>query len=180
MPEGTEVTPPATPAAPAAPIAPKDPETFSREYVTELRSENKSWRQKHTDALKKAEEAEIAGKKAQEEAAAKIAEADAKAQQRIIRAELKAAALKAGMIDLDGLKLADLSALKLNDAGEVEGADALMESLKKSKPYLFGTPGTTSNPTKSQPGNASAGQTFRDLKPADQRKILREKYGVSI
>ena len=30
------------------------------------------------------------------------------------------------MIDLDGLKLADLSSVKLTEAGEVEGAEALM------------------------------------------------------
>jgi len=64
----------------------------------------------------------------------------------VIRAELKAAALKAGMVDLDGLKLADLSNVKLNDAGEVEGADTLMEELKKSKPYLFGSTQNSSNP----------------------------------
>ena len=79
------------------------------------------------------------------------AAAQTAADQRIIRAELKAEALKAGMVDLDGLKLADLSKVKLNDAGEVEGADALMTELKKSKPYLFGTPGTTSNTTTNAP-----------------------------
>jgi hypothetical protein len=55
------------------------------------------------------------------------------------------------MVDLDGLKLADLSSVKLNEQGEVEGADALMESLKKSKPWLFGTPNTSHTGGKPDP-----------------------------
>ena len=59
-------------------------------------------------------------------------------QARLILAELKSEALRAGMIDLDGLKLLDLSAAKLNDRGEVEGAAAMMARLKQDKPWLFG------------------------------------------
>ena len=56
---------------------------------------------------------------------------------RVAQAELKAAAAQAGMIDLDGLKLLDLSRVKANDAGELEDADALMAELKREKPWLF-------------------------------------------
>lgn len=42
-------------------------------------------------------------------------------QQRLVRAELKAEAVRAGMIDLDGLKLLDISAARLTDAGEEIG-----------------------------------------------------------
>jgi hypothetical protein len=59
------------------------------------------------------------------------------ANQRVIRAEMKVIAIKAGMVDLDGLKLIDTSKLKLNDADEVEGADELMAAMKEAKPYLF-------------------------------------------
>lgn len=136
----------ATPPKPATP--PAGPETFSREYVAELRAENASWRTKNKEAEDARKAAEDAKKAAEDAAAAKIAEANAAADKRILMAELKASALKAGMVDLDGLKLADLSSVKLNDQGQVEGADALMEELKKSKPWLFGAPGTshTGNP----------------------------------
>lgn len=142
-------TPPA--ATPAAPAAPPEPETFSKDYVRELRAENKGWRLKaseHEAAAKKAQDDAAAAAKAAED---KVNAATKAANDRIVRAELKAVALKFGMVDLDGLKLADLSTIKLNDAGEVEGAEALMEALKKSKPYLFGaqnssTPGTPPNP----------------------------------
>lgn len=128
--------------------APAKPETFSREYVTELRGENATYRTKAKEAAEKAEMAEAAAKKAAEEADAKTKEAETKANERIIRAELKAEAIKAGMVDLDGLKLADLSTVKLNDKGEVEGAAELMEAMKKAKPYLFGSTTSTTNPGK--------------------------------
>ena len=53
------------------------------------------------------------------------------------QADLKSHALRAGMIDLDGLKLVDLGSIKLNAAGEVEGADRIMSDLRRSKPWLF-------------------------------------------
>jgi len=69
------------------------------------------------------------------------------ADARVIRAELKAEALRAGMIDLDGLKLVDPAEVKLNIAGEVEGAAALMARLKRAKPWLFTTPSTSAAAT---------------------------------
>lgn len=62
----------------------------------------------------------------------------AEASEKLIRAELKAEALKAGMIDLDGLKLIDASEVQLNEAGEVQDAGALLARLKRTKPWLFG------------------------------------------
>ena len=92
--------------------------------------------------------------KAQQEAEARVAEAQSAASARIIRAEMKAAALKAGMVDLDGLKMLDLGAIKLNDQGEVEGADAILEAARKAKPYLFGAVSTSS--TSPSPRNEPA------------------------
>lgn len=131
------------PAPPAPSPAPPEPETFSKDYVRELRAENKGWRLKADDLAKERDTHKTAAEQAASDADAKIAEASTAADQRIVRAEMKAAALKAGMVDLDGLKLADLSKVKLNADGEVEGADELMTELKKAKPYLFGTPSTS-------------------------------------
>ena len=151
----------ANPAPASAPVpgptaVPLAPQSFSPEYVHELREENKGWRLKADEQGQKRKAAEDAAKKASEEAEAKVkaadeaaarkaAAAETAANERVIRAELRTAAIKAGMVDLDGLKLADLSTVKLNDAGEVEGAEALMEALKAAKPYLFGPakPGNT-------------------------------------
>ena len=68
----------------------------------------------------------------------RLAEVEANAHARIVRAELKAEAVRAGMVDLDGLKLLDTSRVKVGQDGEVEGAAALMRELRRAKPWLFG------------------------------------------
>ena len=67
----------------------------------------------------------------------------------IVRAELKAEAVRAGMVDLDGLKLLDASRVKVGANGEVEGATALMRELRRAKPWLFG--GASSSSTAGAP-----------------------------
>ncbi len=133
------------------PVGEDDPVTIAdkprepSEYEKRLRRENAD-----TRAKLRAAEAKLTADLATANAAAeqRVTEASKAAEQRIIRAELKAAAIAAGMVDLDGLKLADLSTVKLTEAGDVEGADALMTALKTAKPYLFGTPksGSTATP----------------------------------
>lgn len=151
----------------------KEPETFSREYVTELRGENKNWRLKAQEEAKKREEAEAAATKAKEEADSKTTAAEKAANDRVIRAELKAAAIKAGMVDLDGLKLADLSTVKLGDDGEVEGADALMEAMKEAKPYLFGEAKSSSSTTKVPPKKETETKKATEMTP-DEYKAAKE------
>jgi hypothetical protein len=48
------------------------------------------------------------------------------------------------MVDLDGLKLLDTSKIELGDDGQVKGGEALMQSLRRSKPWLFGLASTSS------------------------------------
>ena len=74
-----------------------------------------------------------------------LRETVAEAERRLIRAELKAEAVRAGMVNLDGLKLLDLSAVRLDEGGEVEGAAALMSQLRRGKPWLFGQASTSSS-----------------------------------
>ena len=59
------------------------------------------------------------------------------ARGRILQAELKTYAIQSGIVDLDGLRLADLDALSVNEAGEVQGAQEVVASLRERKPYLF-------------------------------------------
>lgn len=186
----SEVTPTAVAPAPApapvpAPAAP-EPQTVSMEYARELRAENKSWRLKHTEAETKALaalEAKTAAEKARDEALAaaqkevadKEAAAEKRANERVLRAELKTAALKAGMVDLDGLKLADLSKVTLDESGEVQGAEELMASLKEAKPYLFGQPvqGTSSTAPAPKPGEVKP-KTAKEMTPEERARFLRE------
>ncbi len=78
-----------------------------------------------------------------------------KAESGIVKAHLQAEATRAGMIDLDGLKMLDLSRVTVTEDGEVQGALALMEKVRKEKPWLFGKPST------SAPGGAPPSQPPR-------------------
>lgn len=164
----TTTEPPKKVPPKADPDEPKQ-EMFSREYVKELREENKSWRLKAQELESALAEKDKAVEQAQQQADEKVTEASKSAQDRIIRAELKAEALKAGMIDLDGLKLADLSEVTLSDDGNVEGAQEALERLKESKPYLFGEPSKSSSSTKDVPPKD-------DAKPKRATDMTPEEY----
>jgi hypothetical protein len=86
----------------------------------------------------------------------RLAEVEAQNQTRLIHAELKAEAVRAGMVDLDGLKLIDAGTVSLNEAGELEGGAALMMQLRRSKPWLFGGASSSSSaaPPPSRPPSA--------------------------
>lgn len=164
----------------------RDPDTFSREYVKDLREELKGWRLTAKDHEAKLSAAEAARAAAEAEKAEKVAAAEAAltervsaaekaANDRILRAELKAAALKAGMADLDFLKLADLTKVTLDESGEVQGAEGLMASLKESKPHWFGVPsqGTSSTAPAPKP-DAAAPKTAKEMSAAEREKFLRD------
>jgi hypothetical protein len=72
-----------------------------------------------------------------EAAERELAAAQEDKRTRLVRAEMKVEAVRAGMVDLDGLKLLDLNAITLDDAGEVQNAAGLMAQLKVDKPFLF-------------------------------------------
>jgi hypothetical protein len=73
----------------------------------------------------------------------RLAEAGREAQSRLTLAELKVEAVRAGMIDLDGLKLLDMRGVELTVDGELNNGALLMTQLKRAKPWLFG--GTSSS-----------------------------------
>jgi len=73
-----------------------------------------------------------------ESAEAALSRAQAEGQARLVQAELKAEAIRAGMVDLDGLKLLDLAEVKLTETGEVAEAAQVLAKLKRAKPWLFG------------------------------------------
>lgn len=169
----------------------RNSERFSPEYVHELREENKAWRLKaqgaetaQQQAAREKAEAETRATNAEktakerEEAAAKAAddrakvretEADAKAQQRIIRSELKAEALKAGLIDADGLQFVDFTKLKLNEKDELVGGEEAIKLLKAAKPYLFKAATGTSNRNERPAPSGDAPKTVRGLSDAEYK-----------
>ena len=58
---------------------------------------------------------------------------------RLLQAELRAEAARAGMVDLDGVKLIDLAKVGGGrDAGGLKDGAGVMAALRAAKPYLFG------------------------------------------
>jgi hypothetical protein len=183
--------PAAVPAAPAAPApgappapapAPQQERTsFSLEYVQELRAENAKYRTNAKDAKDAAEAADKRAKDAEAAAEAKAKAANDAANARIIRAELKAVAIKAGMVDLDGLKLADLASVKLDDKGEVVGAEELMAALKTAKPYLFQQAPTSTTQTQQTPPKKEDPKPFDARTATDEERAAKAReLGISV
>jgi hypothetical protein len=90
------------------------------------------------------------------------------ARTNLVMSELKAEAVSAGMIDLDGLKLLDASTVTVGDRGEVTGAATVMEHFRRAKPWLFGgmSSTTTAVPPPSQPPRA---KQATDMTPEEYR-----------
>jgi hypothetical protein len=65
-------------------------------------------------------------------------------QTRLVAANLRTEAVRAGMVDLDGLKLVDHSVVRLDGDDKVRGGRKLMEDLRRSKPWLFGIASSSS------------------------------------
>jgi hypothetical protein len=65
-------------------------------------------------------------------------------QSRLVLANLRTEAVRSGMIDLDGLKLVDLSAVRLGTDDRIIGARKLMDDLRRNKPWLFGVTSSSS------------------------------------
>ncbi len=108
------------------------------------------------------------------------------ARNRVMMADLRVAARENGMIDLDGLKLLDLSGAKLDDGGNLTNAADMLGAMKEAKPYFFGQapkPGTVTGTTASTmtpPKQAPAtGFDARKAPPADYATAKREMLAAS-
>ena len=86
----------------------------------------------------------------------------------LVLSELKAEAVRAGMIDLDGLKLLDAATVTIGDRGEVMGAATAMERFRRAKPWLFGGGSSTTAavPPPAQPPRA---KQATDMTPEEYR-----------
>lgn len=60
-------------------------------------------------------------------------------EQRVVLAELKLEAIRAGMIDLDGLQFLNLDEVRPTDNGDAPEVRELIIGLKRAKPWLFST-----------------------------------------
>ncbi|GAN76367.1 hypothetical protein [Acidisphaera rubrifaciens] len=98
---------------------------------------------------------------------------------RIVQAELRAEALRAGIVDMDGLKLADASQARLNDRGEVEGAAQVVAQLRRNKPWLF-TGASSSSAASVPPAQAPRQKRATEMDDSEWRaarsELLRRRF----
>ncbi len=94
------------------------------------------------------------------EAEPNLAAENAALRARLVQAELRTEALRAGMVDLDGVRLIDPGAIQLTEAGGLEGGSALMTRLRQDKPWLFGR------------GSSSSGAAAPTAAPAAPRSAM--------
>jgi hypothetical protein len=65
-------------------------------------------------------------------------------QSRLIVANLQTEAVRAGIVDLDGLKLIDLVDVQLGPDDKVVGGRKIIDELRRNRPWLFGTSSSSS------------------------------------
>ena len=63
---------------------------------------------------------------------------------RLLQADLRTEAARAGMVDLDGVKLIDLGGVKVDESGGVVDGAGVMGALRAAKPWLFGRSSSSS------------------------------------
>ncbi len=98
---------------------------------------------------------------------------------RLLKANLRTEAVKAGMIDLDGLKLLDTSSIRLGQDDTIVGGQALMAEMRRTKPWLFGALSSSSAlpVPSSQPVRQKMAMDMSDEEYAAARKAIT-KYGL--
>jgi hypothetical protein len=91
---------------------------------------------------------------------------------------LKGEAIRKGIIDLDGLKLAHPHGLKVDATGDVQGVEAAVARLQKEKPWLF-SPGNSSSLAGVPPSVSTGNKQAVDMSFAEWRTaradLLRRK-----
>lgn len=126
---------------------------------------------KHADELKGFGEKLTAAEKAAVEAGERVTHT-------LRDAALKLAAKDAGIVDMDGLKLLDTSAVKVGEDGTVTIPDKFFEKAKEAKPYLFVLTGKDTGDTASKAKPPKAGdptpKSAMDMTPAEHKAALAD------
>jgi hypothetical protein len=99
-----------------------------------------------------------------------------------IEGALKVAAIQAGIVDIDGLKLADKSKISIDETtGAIKGVDETLKELKVAKPFLFGNGKTGGGFRPSNPDQSKLGDLdVRNMKPEDIAKLPKEERQKAI
>lgn len=160
-------------------------------YEVQLRAENKKRRLETKELTKKLADQEAstakaiadAVKAAQEQAKKdrddEFAERDKKANERVIRAEIKAALKAANVADEEtGLKMIDASGISVNEAGDVVGVQEAITKLKTDKAFLFSNGSTTDTSSKAPTPKPVEVKAVKDMNKQEY-DAYKKSVGVS-
>ena len=89
-------------------------------------------------------------------------------EKRVVVAELRVEAMRANMIDLDGLQFLDVSQVRLDEDGSVVDGAELIARLKRTKPWLFATP-SSSSIAKVPPSGPTRQKLAKDMSDEEYR-----------
>lgn len=162
-----------------------------KEYVKKLRSEAAYRRKTATEAESKLSELQAKIDQAEQDKLKeqgefkKLYEGEqqklAALHKQLLRQEIKVQAQKEGLIDLDLAELISGESVKINEAGQVAGAETAVSAFKALKPHLFQAPASAAPAPRStsagnEPPVRAPGENKRvtDLSPEEYKKSKAE------
>ncbi|MDR3536517.1 MAG: hypothetical protein P4L71_08455 [Acetobacteraceae bacterium] len=98
-----------------------------------------------------------------------IADVKQEMMSRLVVSELKAEALRAGIVDLDGLRLLDMDKLRIGDGDAIQGAVEVIDGLKARKPWLFQTTSSSSSAMPAPPAHPPSQKLATEMTDAEYR-----------
>lgn len=100
------------------------------------------------------------------------------AQGRLVRAELKVEAVRAGIVDLDGLRLLEIADARVGENGEVENAAEMVAQLRRAKPWLFsaGSSSSAASAPRAQPLRQKSATEMTDDEYRAARAALLKQH----
>ena len=182
---------PASSPAPAPSAAPSEAPKSGRPSEADLRAELAAMRIAERTAREAAENAKSELQRAKDESEKLIQtqtdtlkKTASTLEVRVVESELKAAAIAAGIRDLDllGTKLLDRSGIKLDESGNVVGVEEALTKFKESKPEWF-KDAASSEPPKSaapakKPGSSEPPPQPAKTEKVDVRKMSAAEYAA--
>lgn len=136
-------------------------DTFPRVYVEELRRESAGYRTRAQQAEKELQTEREKAQKKRQEVEAKLTAAEQRLNESIVSTALVVEATRMGFHDPeDAVRLADISNVKLTEAGKAEGVAEALQALATKKPHLLKGRGVSDA---SASGEASTGRTMNEV-----------------
>ena len=107
--------------------------------LSKMRNSDIKFRQKYKASVAEIEDLKIQSQKEIQALKQSVAKEKETFQQKFIDAKLEAAAVAAGITDIDLVKLINKSGLTVDESGDLQGLSEAIQAFKEAKPSFFGT-----------------------------------------